>query len=170
MGLKAPSPSRLENDIWRQFGRFHRSFSSTLCGHHSFPGVLDVLYVARRSIMCCMPIATLLIFLSLCADVSAAAVTQFQTQTTSTGFMPLTTGFTPPPECSSLTIVHSQRYVALYQGCVGTDPTCCPQSGRLNNTYSPGVCPSGYVAHDAHVGLDRLAVDTLEWEATCIPQ
>jgi len=123
-----------------------------------------------RRFGCCMPIATLLIFLSLCADVSAAAVTQFQTQTTSTGFMPLTTGFTPPPECSSLTIVHSQRYVALYQGCVGTDPTCCPQSGRLNNTYSPGVCPSGYVAHDAHVGLDRLAVDTLEWEATCIPQ
>jgi hypothetical protein len=88
----------------------------------------------------------------------------------STGFAPLTTVFTPAPECSSLTIVHQQRYVAVYSGCVGVDPSCCPQTGRLNNTWSPGVCPSGYVTTDPHVGLDRLAIDTMEWEATCIPK
>ncbi|KAH8586644.1 hypothetical protein B0O99DRAFT_50649 [Bisporella sp. PMI_857] len=118
--------------------------------------------------MPCITVIRLLLFLSLCTSDSAAAITQFQTET-STGFVPLTTGFTPAPECSSITIVHSQRDVAVYQGCVGSDPSCCPQSGRLNNTYSPGVCPSGYISKDAHVGLDRLAIDTLEWEATCVP-
>ena len=79
-----------------------------------------------------------------------------------TGFAALTTVFTPAPECTSLTIVHAQRYVAVYTGCVGADPSCCPPTGRLNNTYSPGICPSGYVTHDPHVGLDRLAMDTVE--------
>ena len=111
----------------------------------------------------------LLLFSLLCAKASTAIVTQFQTQT-STGFVPLTTTFAPAPECSSLTIIHIQRQAAVYQGCVGADPSCCPQSGRLNNTYSPGICPSGYITKDAHVGLDRLGTDTLEWQATCVPQ
>lgn len=89
---------------------------------------------------------------------------------TTTGFFPLTTVFSPAPECTSLTIVHVQREVDVYTGCVGEDPSCCPSTGRANNTYSPAVCPSGYVTHDAHVGLDRLAIDTEEWQATCIPR
>lgn len=84
-------------------------------------------------------------------------------------FAPLTTVFTPAPECTSLTIVHLSRNVKIYTGCVGEDPTCCP-SGRQNNTYSPGLCPTGYEAKDPHVGLDRLAIDTEEWEATCVPR
>ena len=56
-----------------------------------------------------------------------------------TGFAPLTTVFTPPPECSSLTIVHRQRYVAIHTGCIGADASCCPPTGRANNTYSPLV-------------------------------
>lgn len=111
-------------------------------------------------------IAALIVLPTLPAEILAAAV-QMETSTT---FLPLTTGFTPSPECSSLTIVHVQRYVTIYQGCVGSDPTCCPQSGRLENTYSPGVCPSGYETKDAHVGLDPLAMDTILWEATCVPQ
>src|SRR5436305_587850 len=111
-------------------------------------------------------LAAVVVFL---VDPGTAAQTLFARKT-STGFAPLTTVFTPAPECSSLTIVHQQRYVAVYSGCVGADPSCCPPTGRLNNTWSPGVCPSGYVTMDAHVGLDPLAIDTAEWEATCIPK
>jgi hypothetical protein len=125
----------------------------------------DVL--ARRSTMRCVTVTGLLAFLSLTRDISAVPVTQFQTET-STGYLPLTTGFTPAPECSSLTIVHSQRYVKVYQGCVGADPSCCPQSRRLENSPYPRACPPGYVTDDAHVGLDPLAADTLQWEATCV--
>ncbi|KAM7200864.1 hypothetical protein V8F20_005106 [Naviculisporaceae sp. PSN 640] len=89
--------------------------------------------------------------------------------TGTTTWLPLITGFTPPAECSSLTIVHQQRYVGVYQGCVGRDESCCPpESLRRITTYSPGRCPTGYTTQDPHVGLDRLGTDTEEWEATCV--
>jgi hypothetical protein len=94
------------------------------------------------------------------------------TSTSTTSRLPLTAGLTtPPPECSSLTIAHNQRAVHLYQGCVGLDESCClPLASRLQLTFSPGHCPPGYITRDAHVGLDRLAMDTIEWEATCVPE
>src|SRR6266566_6261420 len=86
---------------------------------------------------------------------------------TTSGWLPLTTGFTPAPECSRLTMVHSQRYAVLVQGCYGLDESCCPPEPlRYATTYSPGRCPVGYVTHDPHVGLDRIGTDTVEWEAT----
>lgn len=75
--------------------------------------------------------------------------------------------FTPAPECSSLTISHRKRVVGIYKGCVGRDASCCPPGGS-GTTYSPGRCPQGYTAQDAHVGLDPLGTDTVEWEATCV--
>ncbi|KAM7187802.1 hypothetical protein V8F33_011017 [Rhypophila sp. PSN 637] len=91
------------------------------------------------------------------------------TTTSKTSWHPLITGFTPAPECSSLTIVHRQRYVGVFQGCYGHDESCCPpESLRGTDTYSPGRCPIGYTTQDPHVGLDRLGTDTEEWEATCV--
>jgi hypothetical protein len=104
-----------------------------------------------------------------------AALVPRATSTTSpstTTWLPLTTGLTtPPPECSSITVAHNQRLVHLYRGCVGLDESCClPLASRLQLTFSPGRCPPGYVTEDAHVGLDSLAMDTTEWEATCVPE
>lgn len=90
--------------------------------------------------------------------------------TSANSFTPLTTGFTPAPECTSLTIVHISRFVSIHTGCIGEDPSCCPPTGRANNTYSPGICPTGYDTNDPHVGIDKLGTDTDEWEATCIPR
>jgi hypothetical protein len=83
-----------------------------------------------------------------------------------TSWQPFPT-FTPAPECSSLTVSHRQRRVEIYQGCVGRDASCCPP-GLPKNIYSPGRCPQGYTTQDAHVGLDPLGTDTVEWEATCV--
>jgi len=90
--------------------------------------------------------------------------------TTRREFEPLTTVFTPAPECASLTIVHYGRKVLVRTGCVRPDPSCCPPVAPTNTTYSPGICPSGYSTYDAHLGVDRLGIDTKTWEATCIPR
>jgi hypothetical protein len=111
-----------------------------------------------------------------CLSITLAASNLLLPRATSTRLVsstttwpPLTTGFTPPPECFSLTVVHSQRYVAFFVGCVGSDESCCPpESIGYATIYSPGRCPTGYYARDPHVGLDRLGMDTVEWEATCV--
>lgn len=71
------------------------------------------------------------VLLSRLQVVDAQIVPRETTATTSsTSYPPLTTGFTPAPECSSLTIMHFMRIAAyVYQGCIGSDQSCCPQSG-----------------------------------------
>lgn len=101
-------------------------------------------------------------------NIPRATTTSPTSSPTTTSWRPLTTVFTPAPECSSLTVLHQDRKVDIYQGCVGLDASCCPPSWRDSNTYSPGRCPLGYTVEDAHVGLDPIGTDTVEWEATCV--
>lgn len=89
-----------------------------------------------------------------------------------TGFAPLTTPFTPPPECSTrwipandgqtIIVNHSGRTLS---GLAHSDyfDKCNPFSQRYS-TYSPGMCPSGHTMGE----IKLITRDTSHvWHARC---
>jgi hypothetical protein len=65
--------------------------------------------------------------------------------------MPLTTAFTPPTACLETTTYDGLGYYLAVthtgygDGAPTPDATCYPSSFSENATYSPGICPSGWI-------------------------